>query len=66
MTGLRQIEPDELPALAIGTGVLGTGGGTHPYAVLNRLGDGQYRAQSKYQSKRWNFSPETLYKFLSD
>ena len=34
MTGLRQIEPDELPALAIGTGVLGTGGGTHPYLEL--------------------------------
>ena len=34
MTALRQIEPEELPALAIGTGILGTGGGTHPYLEL--------------------------------
>ena len=34
MTGRRPIEADDLPALAIGTGILGTGGGTHPYLEL--------------------------------
>src|SRR5215207_9975338 len=34
MRNLRIIEPDELKSLAIGTGILGTGGGTHPYLEL--------------------------------
>ena len=34
MSKLSPIEPDDLPALAVGTGVLGTGGGTHPYLEL--------------------------------
>jgi len=33
----RQIEPEELDALAIGAGILGTGGGTHPYLELLAL-----------------------------
>ena len=31
---LRTIDADELRSLAIGTGILGTGGGTHPYLEL--------------------------------
>jgi uncharacterized protein len=34
MTGLREITADELEDLATGAGVLGTGGGTHPYLEL--------------------------------
>jgi DUF917 family protein len=34
MTALRRIEADELRSLAVGTGILGTGGGTHPYLEL--------------------------------
>jgi DUF917 family protein len=34
MKPLRRIEADELRSLAIGTGILGTGGGTHPYLEL--------------------------------
>ena len=34
MSGMREISYEELDALAIGTGVLGTGGGTHPYLEL--------------------------------
>lgn len=34
MPGLREITADELEDLAIGAGVLGTGGGTHPYLEL--------------------------------
>jgi DUF917 family protein len=34
MRNLRTIEADELYSLAIGTGILGTGGGTHPYLEL--------------------------------
>ncbi len=37
MTAHRTIEPSELGALAIGTGILGTGGGTHPYLELLAL-----------------------------
>jgi DUF917 family protein len=33
-TPARIIEADELASLAIGTGILGTGGGTHPYLEL--------------------------------
>lgn len=33
----REIKPDELEALALGTGILGTGGGTHPYLELLNL-----------------------------
>lgn len=32
--GARAIEADKLSSLAIGTGILGTGGGTHPYLEL--------------------------------
>ena len=31
MAGLRPLGSDDLRSLAIGTGILGTGGGTHPY-----------------------------------
>ena len=34
MRTLRTIEADELRSLAVGTGILGTGGGTHPYLEL--------------------------------
>jgi DUF917 family protein len=34
MAARRAIEPDDLESLATGAGVLGTGGGTHPYLEL--------------------------------
>ena len=45
MTGHRDIALDDLESLAIGAGILGTGGGTHPYlpllAVRKLYRDGQ-------------------------
>ena len=52
---MRTIDADELRSLAIGTGILGTGGGTHPYLELlniEKLHEDQHQWQEAYEVRR--------------
>jgi hypothetical protein len=48
MTDLREISADDLKSLAVGAGILGTGGGTHPYLELLNI-EALYRGGRRVQ-----------------